>query len=282
MEPELYTYTSYQKYLKDFHALKKTRNKNYSFHVFAEKAGFKSKSSLANITSGRQCLSKSRIFTVARAMGLDNRETAYFEALVQFNRAKTTGEKEFYFQRMRSLIPRSSAARLEDYQYEYYSKWYHCAVREIVTFLDFKNDFALLANTVEPPITKAEARKSVDLLLKLNMIEKKPDGTYRQTVTSLSTGDEATPLALLAFHRAHLNLAAESLNRHDRSIRDISSVTCGVTRQEFHLLKNEIRQFRKRVIDIVGRNPSAETVYQVAIQLYPISKVPLSWRNNHA
>jgi uncharacterized protein (TIGR02147 family) len=275
--PVVYEYTNYRLFLKDFHAGKKAANAGYSYQSFALKAGFKSKASLANITSGRQSLSMSKIFEVARAMSLGKKETEYFDSLVHFNEAKTIQEREYHFERMRNLAQRSPAARLMDSQYDYYSKWYHCAIRELVTIVDFNNNFALLGTMVEPPITPAQAKKSVALLKHLGMITESSTGRYCQTETLLSTGDEVKSLALQKYHQAHLHLASESINRHTRYQRDISSITAGVSRQGFKQIKFEIQQFRKRLLEIIGKDMPAAAVYQIAFQTYPLSKLPKEW-----
>ena len=278
MLPVVYDYTNYRAFLKDFYAAKKSEKKSYSFQYMAQKAGFKSKASFANIISGVQALSNRTVFDVAHALGLGKRETEYFEALVHFNNAVTGKEKEVCFERMRSLAPKSDVTLLVESQYDYYSQWYHCAVRELATQIDFKGDFAALAQKVDPSITPAQARKSVELLLRLGMLEKLPEGGYRQSDRILMTGDEVASLALQNYHRSHLALAAESISRHDRAIRETSSVTLGLSKQGFHKLKTEIQQFRKRLLAIASEESTSEAVYQVAFQAYPISKTPKDWR----
>jgi uncharacterized protein (TIGR02147 family) len=280
--PMIYEYTNYRKVIEDFYTEKKVKKPSYSYQCFAAKAGFKSKSSLANITSGRQSLSTSRIYEVAQAMGLGKRETEYFDALVRFNEAKTVQEKEFHFERMRSLARKTSAAKLMDSQYDYYSTWYHCVIRELATTKEFGDDFSLLAAAVDPPITAMQAKNSVKLLCKLGMLKKSPAGRYYQTEAMLSTGDEVESFALQKYHREHLRLAAESIDRHPRYLRDISSVTAGLSLQGLRQVKFEIQQFRKRLLDVIAADTPAESVYQIAFQLYPLSRLPKPWGRHDA
>ena len=277
MIPIVYEYTSYRDFLKDFYTAKKSQKRNYSYQCMARKAGFKSKASLANIIASGQALSSRRIFGVAQALGLGKKETEYFDALVRFNNAASVEEKEHFFERMRSLTPKSPAAMLLESQYDFYSKWYHCAIRELVTQLDFKDDFAVLAKMVDPPITPAQARKSVELLIALGMISKNSTGGYRQCERILSTGDAITSLALQNYHREHLGLAAASISRHDRSIRDVSAITAGLSKRGFLRITAELQQFRKRLLGIVAEETASEAVYQIAFQVYPISKTPKEW-----
>jgi uncharacterized protein (TIGR02147 family) len=183
---------------------------------------------------------------------------------------------------MRIIAPKSDITLLVESQYDFYSKWYHCVVRELAVQEDFMGDFVALAKRVDPAITPAKARRSVELLVKLGMIEATPEGGYRQTEPILMTVDEVTSFALQNYHREHLTLAAESISRHDRSIRETSSVTIGLSKQSFQKIKTEIQQFRKRLLAIAAEETTTEAVYQVAFQAYPISKIPKAWRENHA
>jgi uncharacterized protein (TIGR02147 family) len=275
--PNVFEYTNYKKFLVDYYNNKKSINSNYSYQIFSQKAGFKSKASLANITSGQAALSKKKIFDVAAAMGLNKKETEYFDALVNFNEAKTVNEREFHFGRMSNLVKNSSAAKILEPQYEYYSNWYNGAIRELITLFNFHEDYSVLAKLVDPAISPKQARKSVELLLKLGMIKKTPSGRYEQTTKALTTGDEVKSLALQKYHQRHLALASESIDRHARNLRDISSLTAGVSEKCFKDIKKEIQAFRKHLMEIIGRDEKAECVYQVNFQLYPISKVPKAW-----
>jgi uncharacterized protein (TIGR02147 family) len=279
MMPCIFEYTNYKKFIKDFYEFQKTQKCTFSYQYFAKKAGFKSKASLANITSGTQALAKNKIYDVGCVMKLGKKEMDYFSALVYFNDSKSVEERKVNFEKMQSLTMRSNKPRIIDSQYEYYSKWYHCVIRELVTIIDFKDDYKILANMVEPPITPKTARMSVELLLKLGMIKKASNGLYLQTDKMLSSGDEVTSLALQKYHKEHLALAADSIDRCDRALREISSVTAGLSKAGFAKIINEAAQFRKKIMEIVEHDTPVETVYQIALQIYPISKMPKNWRS---
>ena len=281
MVPDVFNYTNYRKFIKDFYEFKKTEKKSFSYQYFATRAGFRSKTSLANITSGLQSLSKEKIYDVARAMKLGKKETEYFSALVHFNDAKSVEERKDSFERMQGLSMRTKEPRLIDAQFEYYSKWYHGVIRELMPIVDFKDDYKMLAGMVEPPITPKLARQSVELLLKLGMVRRTADGGFIQTDALLTSGSEVTTLALQKYHKEHLAIAAESIERVSRTLRDITSVTAGVSRGGLVKIIQEASLFRKKVMEIVEHDTPVETVYQIAVQIYPIAKTPRSWRSEN-
>lgn len=278
MIPNIFEYTNYRTFIKDFYTFKKSENSSFSYQFFSLKAGFKSKASLANVTSGVQTLAKDRIYDVARAMNIGKKETMFFESLVCFNDSKTSEQRQHYFDQMQHLSSKPTTKRLHDSQYEYYSKWYHCAIREIIAFVDFCDDFTMLANLVDPPIKPAQAKKSIELLTNLKLIQKSEDGRYEQTDKTLSSDNEVVSFALQKYHKEHLALASDSIDRHDRTIRNITSVTAGLSKNGFDQIKKEITQFREKLLDIIDADSGIESVYQIAFQLFPISKTPKNWR----
>jgi len=52
-------------------------------------------------------------------------------------------------------------------QYTYFSKWYYPALREIVTFLDFKEDYKLLARTLNRPSRRRKPKTRYAFFLNL-------------------------------------------------------------------------------------------------------------------
>lgn len=280
--PNIYQYTDYKKLLKDFYKEKKENNKHFSYQSFALRAGFRSKASLANITGGRYSLCKKKIFNVAKAMNLSEKEAQYFDALVNFTEAKSVSEREFHFWRMMNQAKNSDPSRLTEDQFEFYSIWYNCVIRELITINDFQDDYKALSKMVEPSITPAQAKGAVELLLRLKMVKRAPSGKYVQTEKVISTGDEVRSLGVQKYHQTLLSLAASSVDNHPKEARDISSLTAGISARGFHALKREIQQFRKHLMKIISDDEPSECVYQLGFQLFPLSKIPKHWSNENA
>jgi uncharacterized protein (TIGR02147 family) len=272
--PDIFTYTDHRLFLKDYYDEKKRLQPSFSYQYFANRAGLKSKTFIYKVIVGQKALSKSAVFAVAQAMGLKKRETEYFEAMVNFTQARTEREREFYFNHFQTFGRHHSAAQLRQDQYTYFSKWYYPALRELVAILDFKNDFKLLARSLDPPITVVQARKAVRLLLDLGLIKRTPSQRYCQTDKSLTTGDHVQSLAVQAFQKENLRLAAEAIDRHKRYDRDISTLTASISEAGFKRICEEIAAFRKKLAAIIEKDEPADRVYQINFQAFPLSTLP--------
>jgi uncharacterized protein (TIGR02147 family) len=272
MGMNIITYTNYRHLIKDFYDSNKQRNPAFSYQAFARKAGFKTKSYLIDVIAGRKPLSKESILRVARAMGLKKKETEFFEALVHFNDATVLNDREFYFGRLKAVAGKSSAETLQTDQYAYFSQWYHPVIRELVTQNGFNGNIEGLAKRVLPAISARQAKDAVEVLLRLNLLQKTAGGRFKLKDAALTTGDEVTSLAILKYQQKAIELASEALDRIPAAKRDISTVTAGVSEEGFSILKKEIQLFRKRLVQIIDEDKNQDRVYQINFQLFPLTK----------
>jgi len=90
-------------------------------------------------------------------MKLTKKQEEYFETMVYFNEAKTVEEKKLYFERLMRYYD-SKAYRVDAKQYEYYSKWYYIAVRELLAIGNFSDDYSAIGQALNPAIRTEEAR----------------------------------------------------------------------------------------------------------------------------
>jgi uncharacterized protein (TIGR02147 family) len=272
--PDIFTYSDSRLFLKDYYDEQKKAHPSFSYQFFANKAGLKSKTFIYKVITGQKTLSKGAVFAVAQAMGLKKKEIEYFEAMVHFSQAKSEREREFYFNHLQTFGKDHASTQIRQNQFTYFSKWYYPAIRELVTFLDFKNDYKILARSLNPPITTTQAKNAVRLLLDLGLIKRTPSGRYCQTDKSITTGDEVQSLAVATFQKENLRLAAESIDRHKRQLRDISTLTVGISEAGFQRVTEEVAACRKRLAEIVEKDDPVDRVYQINFQVFPLSTPP--------
>ncbi len=122
-----------------------------------------------------------------------------------------------------------------------------------------------------PPINVLDAKRAVRLLERLGLIAKDSDGIYRTTGQNLTTGWKWYSNAIENNQREMIGLAAESINRFKKEERDISTVTMAIDEKALPEIREHIRQFRSSLIGIVNRYGGTGRVFQLNIQLFPLS-----------
>lgn len=268
----IFLFTNYRLYLKSFFNNKKAEKAGYSLQVFADKAGFKARDHILRVMNGARTLSQSGALMLSKAMLLSEKETDYFTSLVGFNQAKSESERQHYFNKLSSIRPHGKEQRIRTDQYEYFSEWYHSAIRSLLPVMDIGDDVNKLAQILDPAISISQVRKSIELLLRLGFLVQDGKGRYHVSHPSLDTGEEVKSHALIQFHKKCLHLASRALDVCPAEDRDISGVTMSVSASAIAKIKEEIRSFRKKIATIAQNDTNEDRACQLSILLFPLSR----------
>ncbi len=273
--PNIFNYTDYRLYLRDYYAFMKATTSFFSHRYFMRRADISSPNFLKNVMEGRKNLSKESVVKFARALGFAPKETDYFENLVFFEQAATSERKQYYYNRMQLFSKSIVRALVESDQSEYFAKWHNCVVRELVVIRDYHDDWARLAKDVRPRITPVKARKSVESLLRLGLIRRNSDGTYSQESRNVTAGDN--PVAVMHIrehHKESLRNAARAIDTVPVKQRTCTSVLMSIDESTYREIEEEIKEFRSRISLIANTTKKSDRVYEVAIQMFPVSSLP--------
>jgi uncharacterized protein (TIGR02147 family) len=270
---DIYTYSDYRLFLRDYYERNKAVHPGFSYRFLAEKAGINSAPYFKFVIEGKRNLSKKTILKTCIALKFKDKEAEYFEHLVFFNQAKTADEKSFYFDKLISLQRVRNIPQIKKDQLEYFQEWYHCVIRELVTMSDFGNDFGKLGKMLNPPIPAAKAEASVKLLLELGFLTKLK-GQYSQVEPVLTTGHGVQDYQVIRYQIRMMQLAIESFERFRAGERMISSSTMGVSQVTFERVVKKIRDFRAHLMEIVSQDENPERVFQLTMSMIPLSQGP--------
>jgi len=268
----IFDYSSYRDFLKDFYQERKKKG-GYTYRDFSKSAGMNSSSWLLLLINGSKNLTPESILRVAAAVGLKKKETDYFELLVHYTQAKTTESKNHYYQKMLVLKRKLNLVNLTEDQFNYFANWYHPVIRSLITKVSQPHDYPQIAKLLIPAITPREVEKSLELLLRLGLIEKANEGAYRQTSVILSTGDEVSNMSMVHYHQEISKLASEAFERMPPEHMDISSLTLGISAEDFEKIKTKIREFRKEIMRIAQESTNEDRVCQLNFQLFHVSHI---------
>lgn len=266
---DLFSYTDYCAFLRDFYEDKRKKQPFFSYRYFGQKAGIDA-GNLVKIMQAKRHLSPAAVKRFCEYMKFPSREAKYFETLVQFKKAKKESDNKLLFEKLMA-IQKIDPYRLEPKQYEFYREWYHTVILALFHIIRFRGSYKELAELPQPPITPKQAQESVELLLSLCLIRREPDGRYAPTSNVISTGENWKSLAIRIFQQQNIRLALEAFERFPAAERDISTVTFAVTKEDFEEIKKVTSEYRRTVLQIASASEKADRVYQMNIQLFPLS-----------
>lgn len=269
----VFDFTDYRLFMKAYYQFQKRKNPAFSHRYFALRAKVNSSGFYKNVMDGKRSLGRSLIVRFAEAMELRKKESDYFENMVYFSEAKTVEEKRIYFERMMALR-KLDAYQVQSSQFEFYSKWYYSAIRELIGLIRFKDDYAVLGRLLDPPIRPDQAEKAIKVLEGLKFIAKDEKGIYRQAQNHITTGSEVESLNVANYQIACMELAKEAIDRHEPANRDMSTLTLSLSKPAYEAMKEEIIAFRKKLLGLEKQFPNADRVYQLNTHFFPLSRIP--------
>lgn len=274
-EPDVKTvfeYLDFRTYLAD--ALEERRHRGISTRAASLKAGFRSPNYLKLVTEGKRRLTQATVTQIADFLKLTGAEREFFENLVSMNQAGTPKEQDYYYEKLKSSRRYVALKHIERDQYEYFSKWYYAAIRELVLLSGFKNNPDWIARTLKPNIPIRAAREAMELLFHLELIRRGPGGRIEQTDVHIGTPPEIADAVVWSFHQEMLERSRQSLDVAGPDERDVTALTVAITREQYKKACRKLHEFRHKLhAELTESANGAEAVYQLNIQFFPLSEV---------
>lgn len=226
---------------------------------------------LSHVLAGQKHLALRHLPELAHFLELAPSDTRYLATLVRLNSASDDATSHQAFLELRQM--RGDLQRnLSDDTHEYFTSWIHPAMRTLLSLVEFRGlGWTRLASLFRTAITPDQARLSVELLLRLGLVERDPRGILRPTGGTVSSGEKWMGQAVLEFQRQTIALSGTLLEATPKSERDVSTLTLPASRERMEELKDKIRQFRQEIIAWARDLPEEDLVVQLNIQLFPVA-----------
>ncbi len=269
-KPDVFKYTDYRKFLRDAYEALKSKGTGVSYRSVCRDVGIKSAGHLSLILNGKANISEVLAHGFADYFGLTGRRKEYFLNLVSYNQSSEYGAKRDAFDQMMAF-PEAAVRKVDKKHFKYYDKWYYSAVRLVLLLIDFKDDYRQLAAMLSPTISSREARRAVKLLQSLGMIKQDENGFFRPVDRHIDTGTKSYAMAINNYALSTLELAEYAFNNIPEEQRRVSWVTAAVTKKGYDRMVAEMREFRRKIHEISSED-GADRIYQVNVQIFPLSK----------
>lgn len=270
--PDLYAYTDYRAYLRDWAEQRRAAQAHVSMRFIAMRIGTDA-GTVVKILQGQLHLSPRLLPGVVELCKFPEREAEYFQAMVDFGKASTPADIRRTFERLASLKD-VRALTLQESQYAFYQKWYHSAIRALVGVKPFDGDYKTLVASLLPPIRVAQAKESIELLERLSLIVRDGAGRLVLAEPLITTGEKWHGAAVREFQRQTIDLAAASLDRDPVALREHSTITLTLRRKDLAFLKTRAAEFRQDLLKIAEAANDEDAVFQVNIQIFPMALLP--------
>jgi len=271
--PDVFRYQDFRAYLRDYYASRKISRGGFSLRAFSRRAELRSPNYLKLVMDGDRNLSAEMAVRFAAACGLGGEAAEYFCALVGFNQARSSKERELHYVQLKRFARFRKIHTLDAAHDAYHAHWYMPAVRELMARVDFDPDPRWIARTLLPAISPAQARRALEVLLSLGLA-RRDEATGRYAQVEPPAESPAGPLGhhTVRLHRARMALAADALDHVPRDEREIASLTLCLSETQLSNLKVELQALRRALLVRYATPADATRVVQLNLQLFPLSR----------
>lgn len=267
----IYEYTDYREFLRDFVEDAKARKRSLSIRNIAKRLGFASHSSLVYLLNGQRNLTPRSAEKIIEGLKLDGKKGDYFRKLVEFLNEKSVDKKRKFFNELNTIRKKSKVYSLSKNEIFYFNTWYYPIVRHLAVYSKWNGDWEKLAGFVEPPITKSQAQKAVEVLEEMKLLVIDSDGNYTLGKDYIK-GDDLPDVVKASARKDVFVRGIEALNKHRADERFASFFTLSVGEESYNKVVEMFDEFKQKAVAEVLNEKDVNRIYQMIFEMFPVSK----------
>jgi transcriptional regulator with XRE-family HTH domain len=233
----------------------RNRNSGFSMRSFASRLGLSS-GALSEVMAGKRPLSPKKIKVLLQTKLFEPQERSELAHAAGFVLGWESGKKS----------PRYT--RLSTEQFQVIADWWHYAILNLIQTRDFRADPKWIGARLglDPGVVE----EALFRLKELRLVREEK-GTLVRTHARVTTSDDKIDLPLQRGNLGLIKLAGRRLKKVPVELRDVTSYVMAVNPARLPQAKTAIRRLQDE-LSIILEGEDASEVYQLGIQLFPISQ----------
>lgn len=281
--PQVSDYMDFRQYLAEFFDFKRrltaTDLRPYSYATFSAAANIKSPNYLKMIIEGRRNLSGEMVLKFAKALGLNKEMTEDLGLLVSYGQATDPADRNMFLKKLSEhrVQVKLKSGEIDQKTWDKIPNWAAWVIYAMVDQEGVKYDTKTLKDLLRGRASEDEIEQALQSLFRSGELVQDPETQEVRKAHTLINSAEDVPVALVRKLQAQLMyLGLESLYQDTATEREFGTLTLSLTKQEFEEIKFKLRQMRKQINkdnSIARSATKGERVYQLNIQLFPVSNV---------
>jgi uncharacterized protein (TIGR02147 family) len=285
--PQVSDYTDYRLFLARYFEYRQKISagdvRPYNYAAFSAAANIKSPNYLKMIIEGRRNLSDEMALKFAKALGLNKEQSEDFQLLVAYGQATDPADRNMVLKKLSEhrVQAKLKSGEIDRKTWEKVPNWAAWVIYAMVDQEGVRYDSKSLKDLLRGKASESEIEEALQSLFASGELVQDPATGAVSKARRLIESAEDVPVALVRKLQAQLMyLGLESLYQDAATEREFGTLTMSLTKSEFDEIKFKLRQMRKQINkdnSIARMNSKGERVYQLNIQLFPVSNVaPMS------
>ena len=265
---DIFQFTHFRKYLDEYQAARMQTDPEFTRAGACALLGLpKTRCYYNDIVKGKK-LTGRMIPKFVEVLGLNKKEAKYFETMVNFDQAKTTTERNAFFDELIKQHPDPHHILNED-AYEYYNHWYNSVLFTALDVMDVSDDLEPIQKRIFPKVSVGTLKRSLELLERIGFVRKNEDGFWKSSRDSVSSGAYNNSDLVRQYQLQCFELSKQALLADDDNPSDMGTFTFSVSDDAYKEIALEIQNLKAKVRKIITQDKKEATgVHQLNIHLF--------------
>ncbi len=269
--PLIFLYHDYRAFLKIWIDYLRKLEANFSLRLLSRLAKL-SPGYLPLVLAGSRSLSKKNLDKLLPFLHLSANEKSYLKLLLVLDEAKTHNERVTALKQLQRYHSYQNHNLKELESYQYLSKWYFVAIRELAATSGFKADVKWIQKRLVVHVAAAEIEKALKFLVEFGFLKIDKNGKACLINKNVDCLGGVYQLALADYHRIMLAMAADSIDHTEKDLRQITGYTLAITKDNIEAVKKILADAQQKIAELESAQKTADGVYHVGMAFFPLTK----------
>lgn len=273
--PDICDFLSIRDYLTEYYLYRKNNSNGFSYEIWAQELGIKSRSFLRMVVMGQRPITKDFAETLSYGLRLSPQDLKYFFLLLEYSRAKTKEQKQYYWRQMLVLL-KSRDPRTEISATEFISSHWLPKIQTLLGFKDIQKTTKNISDLLG--LDEATALQCLEKLEALSVVQKNTEnsqeGSWATHLSRFKVPEAIQNAALKEYYiqsfddaKAAIALPAE--------VRKFRSLLVPLNPEEYEKLLEILEEaFQEILLQYKSDELQGRSLYQMGMSLFPITKNP--------
>lgn len=245
------------------------RNRRYSLRAFARSLSL-DPGLLCRVLAGQQVPRGRNVLKLVDRLALSPKEKDQFVQSLDHIRARKKVQNMGFELRDPKPAPLAPTAYIENEKFELISEWHHAAILELTYLPSFKEDPAWIGKILG--ISKTQAKRALERLCDLNLVQRLPNGKLRKVDMVLTTRDpQFTSSALRHRQNKILAKSIEALRDEPIDRRVHASMTMAIDPALIPEARRRIAEFQAELCSFL-ESGHREEVMELQVSLFSLQR----------
>jgi uncharacterized protein (TIGR02147 family) len=274
-KPRIQTFTSAASYLCAFYDYRKAIESRFSYDLWAQEIGFKSKSTLRSICHGQRNVSLQFVELFSHKEKFSSQEIEYFLLLAKIHNTDNISLKKIYLDKIAEQMDLSHKKTEVKQSLQFLTDPVLSKIQLLISFEDFVASESNLKKLLGLDILKV--RRALRLLEELNLTESyftedKKEKMWRSRAKYFSVSGEMHREAMNIFHLQTLQEAQQAVKMTTMS-KKFKSLFFSLSENDFKDLEDTLSLFSNKLKVKYGNNfIKKKKLYKINFQVYPVTE----------